>query len=332
MRDRRLSTLLQLDLVDGLTPESLLSGARRWAGLTFTPFILTSLAGLLTLVGTTLLLRELRSDDAGTLALLLALLDTFSLLGILGQTSLVTRLYSPTGPDAYDWLFDLTSSAVFSVIPITLATLIAVQIYDFELPQLAFLAVAALLTVVHNVGCYMLNAHGHYIVSSVLLRLPNTLLLLPGVLATRASNWAELQPVLLAYGAGLVLCSVIMLFALTRVLRRGSARISLRERLEGLVFFASTSIALLPDQGVVAIAGALITPGRLAAYAAMAVLLRPFRLVTQVLSAIMTPELIRRERPNYRGLLIGLWALAIAAALATIIFGPPLARSIYEGR
>ena len=49
MRDRRLSSLLQLDLVDGLTPESLLLGARRWAGLTFTPFTLTSLAGLLML-------------------------------------------------------------------------------------------------------------------------------------------------------------------------------------------------------------------------------------------------------------------------------------------
>jgi O-antigen/teichoic acid export membrane protein len=178
----------------------------------------------------------------------------------------------------------------------------------------------------------MLNAHGHYIVSSLLLRLPHTLLILPGLLATQASNWAELQPVLLAYGAGLMLCSLILLFFLTQVLRRGSIRISLRERFEGLVFFASTAIALMPDPGVVVIAGALVTPERLAAYAAMAVLLRPFRLVTQVLSAIMTPELIRRERPNYRGLLIGLWALAIAAALATVIFGPHLARWIYEGR
>lgn len=332
MPDRRLGNLLQLDVIDGLTAESLLLGARRWAGLTFTPFFLTSLAGLLTLAGSTLLLRELRSDDAGSLALLLALLDTFSLLGILGQTSLVTRLYSPTGRDAYDWLFDLTSSAVFSVIPIALATLIAAQIYDFEVPQLAFLAGAALLTVVHSVGCYMLNAHGHYIVSSLLLRLPNTLLILPGVLATRASSWAELQPVLLAYGAGLLLCSLILIFTLTRLLRRGPIRISLRERFEGLVFFASTTVALMPDQGVVVIAGALMTPERLAPYAAMAVLLRPFRLVTQVLSAIMTPELIRRERPNYRGLLIGLWTLAIVAALATILLGPPLARWIYEGR
>lgn len=332
MRGRRSAGLLQLELLEGLTAESLFLGARRWAGLTIAPFVLTALTGLLTLAGMALLLRGLPSREAGTLSLLLALVDTFSLVGSLGQTSLVTRIYGAANRADYDWLLDLSISAGFSVIPVALATLTAALIYDFHLSQLAFLAVTALLTVVNNVGCFMLNGHGHYIVSSFLLRLPNSLLLLAGALATASADWASLPTVLTLYTAGLVLSIGLLLLSLGRLLRRGLARISLRDRFEGLAFFASNSLALLPDQGVVAIAGALISPDRLATYAAMAILLRPFRLVTQVISGVMTPELIRRERPNYRGLLIGVWSLAVGGSLATILLGPAIARWAYGGR
>jgi len=41
------------EILEGLTSERLVLGARRWAGITFAPFALTASAGVLTLVGIT---------------------------------------------------------------------------------------------------------------------------------------------------------------------------------------------------------------------------------------------------------------------------------------
>jgi O-antigen/teichoic acid export membrane protein len=332
MRHCRLEGLLQLELLEGLSAESLLSGTRRWVGLTLTPFAITAFAGVLSLIGTALLLRSLPVDQAGLLALLLALVESFSLIGSLGQPSMITRLYSASDRGHFDWPRDLAATLGFALIPLGVALAIASIVYDLELVHIVYLAANSLLLIALSSGCFMLNGYGHYKWASTLLRLPNALLLIPGLFTVTSVLSARLPVVLGVYSVGLVLTLVALLAFLLRSLPKGQNRITVQQRFEGLVFLASTGIAFLPDQGLVAIAGAFLQPERLAIYAAIAVLLRPFNVASYILSSIMTPELVRRQRRSYRRLVLGLWAVALSSAVVGAVLGPPVAHWVYSGR
>jgi O-antigen/teichoic acid export membrane protein len=320
------------EVLESLTGEGLVLGAKRWAGIAFAPFALTASAGVLTLVGTTLLFRALPTDEAGRLALSLALLEILGLLGSLGLPNMITRLYGAAGRDAFDWPLDLAGTAALAVIPVTIGVLATSAVYDLPSGTLSFLVIGAILLVAINTGCFMLNAHGHYIWSSLLLRLSSAMLIVPGTWTFVAGNSTRLVPLLLFYSSGLALTLMILIWLLSRHLSRGSRRITLSQRLEATVFLASTGMSFLPDQGITAIAGALLRPETLALYAAMAVFARPFKLGTNILSMIMTPELVRRRRARYLNLTLGLWSLALLSSLGIALLGPGVAHWVYGGR
>jgi O-antigen/teichoic acid export membrane protein len=89
---------------------------------------------------------------------------------------------------------------------------------------------------------------------------------------------------------------------------------------------------VFPDQGLVAIAGRILPPQDLAAYAAVAILLRPFRLLRSVLASILMPEFVRRPRTTYARHMAGVLVLGLAAGLASVALLPPLAAWFYGER
>ena len=320
------------EILEALTSEGLLLGARRWAGITFAPFALNASAGVLTLVGMTLLFRALPADEAGRLALILALLEILGLVGSLGLPNMVTRLYGEAGRDAFDWPLDLVGTAALAAIPVTIGVVTVSAIYDLPADTLWFLMIGSLLLVVLNSGSFMLNAHGHYIWSSLLLRLSSASLIVPGILTFVAGRSTNLAGLLLFYTSALALTLLFLIVLLSRNLTRGPRHIDLSQRLEATVFLASTGIGLLPDQGITAIAGALLRPETLAIYAAMTVFARPFKLGANILTMIMTPELVRRKRGRYLNLTVGLWSFALLCSLGIALLGPALAHWTYGGR
>ncbi len=68
---------------------------RRWIGLAGARNFMAALTSLLSLVGLSLLYRELEAQDEGTLAILLSLSDIFSLFALLVAGTVITRLYAP---------------------------------------------------------------------------------------------------------------------------------------------------------------------------------------------------------------------------------------------
>lgn len=304
----------------------------KWTRLTSGPIVATGIASLITFAATTLLLRTLPLDDAGLFAISMALVETLSLVGALGQATLITRLYASAASDGYDWLRDLLRLIALSVPPVALGIVVSSQIYPFSFKPLAFVALAAILTVPVNLSAYMLNAHGHHAWGALILRLPNSLLLIPALLATTAAAFNNLDLVLSAYVIGIALTLAFTILQLYRHLPRGEKRISLRQHLEGTIFLLSAGSQLMLNQGIVAIAGAMLEPAALAAYAAVAILLRPFRLVANILSMVFSPRLIQQDRESFTGPVVALAGLGAIAAAAYLMLGQPIADLIFGSR
>jgi hypothetical protein len=119
---------------------------------------------------------------------------------------------------------------------------------------------------------------------------------------------------------------------LQRVLPAGPKRISARQRLDGAAFMATTGTDLLPDQGLIAVAGKILPISQVAAFAAIAVLIRPFRLIRAILGMILAPDLLRFRRSSYKKLIAGVWILALGCGLAAAVLLPPLASRFYGDR
>ncbi len=306
--------------------------ARHWSRLLGPPTLATAATSLVTLAATALLFRQLPEEAAGTLALLFAVLEIMTLIGILGQSTVITRRYSLQNEHGFDWQRDLMTIVALSI-PIGLVgSVIAGLLLPLTLPSLAYLFFSSVLFVSILALVWMLNSHGHYVWSSILLRIPNALLIIPALLITLLPRFSQLELVIGLHFVGFLAVLLTSYWLALRHIRRGSARISSSERKQGLVFLVNQASLLLSYQGIFALGGALVSPARLASYAAMALLLRVFKLLTSIQSMVVTPELIRAERPNYRRLIAGAAAIAIIAGVLTVAFAPMLADWAYSGK
>lgn len=312
--------------------ESLFDGAWRWTRVTSGPILATGAASLTTLVANTLLLRYLPVRDAGLFALALAIVETVSILGAAGQPNLILRLYSASASDANDWLADLLRLMLISTIPVTMGMIAARALYPFSLPNLAWILSATVITIPISLSAYMLNAKLHHTWGTLLLRLPNALLIIPAVIMALKAPARHLDHALNWYVFGLVFSALMTGFLMVRHIPRGHRRIEFRQHLEGLLFLVANGTQLLLDQGMVAIAGAMVQPTAVATFAAFAILLRPFRLLANILGMILTPRFIQFDRDSYTRMLMSVAAIAGAGGVASLFFVPWLAKLIYGGR
>ena len=321
-----------VDRSDDRLINTLFQGGKRWTVLIGGPASATIAATFGTLLSTVILLRLLPGAEAGHFVLILAVLETLVMIASLGQNNVITRRYSMQPVGSHDWPRDMGASLIIATPVILIGTFISSRLYDLPTAYWVFLLIALILRIPLHAMAYMLTAKRHYTWGNLLLRLPNSLLILPALVLLVVPPLAGLNLVLLWLLASLVFVDLLGLALLVHHFPRGRLTISLRQRADGLILLASTGTQNLPNNGLVALAGAIMLPAQLATFAAMAVLMRPFRLVSKILVMVLTPELIRDYRPSYTRMLIGLWGLAVLAGTLTVIVGPALASWAYGGR
>lgn len=315
-----------------MVPSGLLETAGRWSRLTAGPAIANTAASLLTLAGTALLYRTLAADDVGLLALYFSLLEVSSTIATLGFTTVVTRRYSRPQKAERDWPVDLAITAALSL-PLSILTSLAARLlYDLPFYLAAALAAVTALIVVHHVAVFMLNARRHYLSSGLLLRLPNALLILAALLILLAPALASLQWVIPLHAAASVLSLLIALRLLWSRVERGPLRVSWQQRKDGFVFLANSGSAMLASEGPIVLAGVLVEPAVLATFAAMAILLRGYKLVSGILGMVMTPELVHSQRSDIRRLFLGVSLVAALSFAGPLLLAPPVLDWIYGGR
>ncbi|MFQ5944211.1 MAG: lipopolysaccharide biosynthesis protein [Anaerolineales bacterium] len=306
--------------------------ARRWSKLLGPPALVTAGLSVITLGATALLFRQLPESDAGILALVLAYVEILSLLGLLGQSTVITRRYSRLDPQGFAWKHDLSIIARMALPIVILGVMVAGAVYKFDLIKLAYVGFAGALLVPTLALIRMLNAHGRYVWSSLLLRLPNTLLALPALLFLLAPSLIGLNAVLVLHIVAIFGVGLMSLWLVRTSIKLGPVNITSAERRQGLYFLATQASLLVSFQGVIAIAGALLSPGRLAVYAAIAILFRAFKLVTSILWMVIPPEIIREKRPSYARLFGGTVMIAAIGGVLTLLLGPKIIQSIYGGK
>ncbi|TFH37002.1 MAG: hypothetical protein E4G99_03585 [Anaerolineales bacterium] len=294
-----------------------------WIRVIQGPIIISIVTSVLTFMATIILYRQLPIKDAGTLTLALAILQLMMIAG-LGQPALIQRMYSHTSNTAFHWPRDLSISILISLPIILLVCLLAFFIYKFSIGHLLLIIFAATMQIAILTECQMLNSSRHYAWANLLLRMPNSLLILPALAVIIFTVDSEINIVLTLYSTLSAAVASLGLYLLCKYIPRGKRAILWKERLKGIIFLFTQSSYLLPEQGIVAIGGGLIPPSQLAIFGAMAVLLKPFDLLTSVLRSVLTTELIR-EREQKRTLpLIAIGIVAILALGLTILFGPAL--------
>jgi O-antigen/teichoic acid export membrane protein len=317
--------------LESLVP-SLFAGAWNWARLIGEPAGISGTAVVLTLLANLILFRTLSPTDAGRLTLLFAVLQTTLLIGTLGQPSLIVRTYSREVRGHFNWKRDLLNSASLSIPLIVVVSLLSQAIYTLSVSHTLFVMVGASAFAILTNASFILSSQQLYVWAIPILRWPNALLILPAAAFAVAPELAKLKTVLASNLLSIGLIAVLSLVLLSRLVPAGIASITLRSRMRGLAFLASSSSSLIPEQGLVVIAGTMIAPEGLAVYAALAILLRGFEFLADVISRVLATELLRRQSPDYTNLTIGLGGLALLLGAAALVAAPIISRWVYDGR
>ena len=214
-----------------------------------------------------------------------------------------------------------------------IAAVLAIAIpYRLTLFQGLFLCLGAELFILISCFSGVLGQQRHYVWSSALLRLGNGLLIFPAALMLADPSLRRLDFILgslLVFLGGVTLLGAILL---GRWLVRGQVPITLRQRVSGLIFLASLLALVVPQRGLVVVAGAMLNPVTVAALAALVSILRVFDLVGEAVGRVFSTEMARHSRRLNPGLLAAPWLLAGSIALAVMVLLPAAIHHFYGGR
>jgi hypothetical protein len=287
---------------------------------------------LFSVIATVLILRFLPRVEAGKFATLVELLYGLGLLGSLGQALLQARLYYQAAPGHFDWRADLRSTIWVTAPAIGVAVVAIAYPYRLTIFQMAFLVIGAELFVLTSCVSAVLALQRHYAWSSALLRLSNGLLILPAFLMLIHPAFVRLDFVLVSLLIFLALTTVLGAGLLARKPERGRAQITLRQRFHGLVFLAANVAVLVPQRGLIVVAGAMLAPESVAALAAIAALLRIFDLIGDPAGRVFSTEMAQHSRRIGFGLFAAPWLLAALISTGVLLAFPPLVHQFYAGR
>ena len=292
----------------------------------------SALVTLCSVTATVLILRELPHAEAGRYAILVELLYGIGLLGSLGQNVLHARLYHQAASADADWRADLRLTAAFTMPAVFLSVLAIARPYELTIFEIVFLTVGAELFILTNWLSAVLSQQRSYAWGSALLRLPNGLLILPAVFMAVSHTGIGLDFFLISLLIFLAFAVVLGAVLLAGRLKQGGRRTTLRQRFSGLIFVIGTVALLIPQRGLIMIAGAIIDPGQVAALAALIVLLRIFDLIGEPSGRVFATEVARHPHRVGLGLIAAPWLLAGIISTVLIIAIPPLAHHFYSGR
>jgi hypothetical protein len=308
------------------------TGLRRSSLLAVGSVAASAFTTLFSLAATVLILRFLPTEEAGKFAVLVELLYGLGVLGSLGQALLQARLYQQTTPGYFDWWADLRSTIWVTAPAVGLGVLALAFPYRLTIFQMAFLFIGAVLFVLTNCVSAVLSQQRHYAWSSALLRLPNALLICPALLMLVYPSLVRLDFILASLLAFLALTTVSGARLLLQRLERGRAQITLRQRFHGLVFLASNIALLVPQRGLIVVAGAILAPESVAALAALMALLRVFDLVGDPAGRVFSTEMAQHPQRISFGLFAAPWLFAAIVSGGVLTLLPPLTHQFYSGR
>lgn len=301
-----------------------------WLRLIGSTTIATAAIAGLSLMANILIFRFLPPSSAGLFALLAAISQSAALLIGCGQPSLITRLYSLEPIGSFDWWGDLVTSLGLALPLVAAVVLAGSYFYSLEAGYALLLGAftGGSLALMHL--SKILNTQRRYVAGSILLRLPNSLLLVGAILAPLLRVEHRLAAILTAQLLTIVLSIGLALIIMMKKLPLGRRRITLKDRLQGLMFVVSNTAASAPFDGMIVAAGLFLDRELIAVFAALFALLRPALLLYNILNQVFLTELARGPKAQYAHLMLWILASAAVFSLGSAIVVPTIASWVYD--
>lgn len=310
----------------------IVNSLRGWVQLASGPAAATVIMTAVALAANVLIFRVVPPAQAGQFALLVAISQILSVLAGLGQPTLIRRNYARQPLGHFDWRQDLQKT-FYLVTPLAFgASGLVAYLYQFDVNYWLIILTATLGYVGINTCSQILASQRHYISSNVILRLPNTLLLLIGALISFVGEADRLPYLLAGYLCLIGLTVFISLWLLARKVTRGPLYISWSERKQGLAFVISNLSYQWPEEGLLSLAGLFVSTSQIAAMSALALFLRPFGTMYDVLNHILLTELARRENTRHKQMWWALATLTVTMVVGAIALTPLASHWLYAGR
>ncbi|MCB0158659.1 MAG: hypothetical protein KDD83_11060, partial [Caldilineaceae bacterium] len=208
----------------------------------------------------------------------------------------------------------------------------AILLYRLPMNEALQLALLVPLSLVLLFVSQVLQAERHYALGNVLVRLPNAVLL--GLLAPIFVGRHPLTlggAVTLRILAALIACAIgtVWLFSKTT---RGADIIGRDQRSQGRDYLALSATSLMTNEGVIVLAGLVLPPVQMGAFAALMILTRPLHMLQLVVVQVLSVEIAQRKwTPNlweYGGFVV---AAVMGTAVGIVIF-PAAIHWLYAGR
>jgi hypothetical protein len=307
-------------------------GLRRGGILAAGSVAASAVTTLCSLLATIVLLRVLPREQAGRFAFLVELLYSVGLLGTMGQSVLQARLYYQHGAGHFDWVRDIRSTLWITTPIIAAAVMTIAGPYQLRAGEIFFLVLGAELFVLTSCFSAVLAQQRHYNWSSALVRLGNGLMIMSAVAMLLRPGLCRLDFALVSLIVFLGVVTVLGALLMRRWLDRGPNQITLSQRVTGLVFLASLLALVVPQRGVIVIAGALVQPGAVAALAALFSILRVFDLIGESVGRVFSTEMAQHSARLNAGLLVAPWILGGLLSIAVLVALPPIVHRFYSGR
>ncbi|MCD6401315.1 MAG: hypothetical protein J7L73_05235 [Anaerolineales bacterium] len=304
----------------------------RWVSTISATTIFSGTAASLTLIAGVLISRTLPLEDVGKYGLLLSLIQLLPLFGALGQPALMTRIYSLNPLGVFDWAIDIKNSFIIELPTLLLAILGSVLIYHLTSFQSLFVGSAILLTALIHDAVALLNAHRQYIWANLLLRIPGATTFFPAFLGLFIPLFANLDVILITIILAIICMALLSLYLLGKYSSHGEKHIPLRTRLLGLGLMVLIATHFVPFQGLTVLGGILVPLDQLAALTAFSILLRPFNLLREVITQMMSVEMARNPKLNHQRIAFWLWSSAIILGGLAILLLPLITPYLYGNR
>ena len=192
-----------------------------WIRVIQGPIATSAVTSTLTFIATISLYRQLHLNDAGILTLVLAIVQLLMMVAGLGQPTLIQRMYSQTTDTEFNWPRDLSFSILVSFPFIILISTLATYKYGITSFHVMLIIFAATMQIAILTESQMLSAMRHYAWANLLLRMPNSLLIVPAVAIAMFAVESEIDTVLTLYSGLTTVVAATGLTLLNKYLPRG---------------------------------------------------------------------------------------------------------------
>ena len=304
----------------------------RWFSTISATALLSGTTTLITLVAGILVARLLPLDEVGKFGLLMALIQILPMIGSLGQPLLLKREYSNRDFGVFDWAIDSRNSFLLELPVLMLLAVGSIYIYHLSLNASWFIVIALPAVAILNIAFELLNAHQRYVWASLLLRVPNAITILPMALAFFVPHFARLDVLLITILLWMIGMIVVSALLLAKFAERGDKHIPFHTRWLGFGLMILVVTHVIPFQGLTALAGILVPMEQIAALTALAILLRPFNLLREIITQMMTVEFARNPALNKKFAFWGIWGLGTILGVLAVLLVPLVVSIVYGGR